>query len=136
NFTQAMALWELIKRAAPTDEEAQHKAKDLAASATIARGKYEEVIHAKNAPESETEEAAAIDRTEPSVSPVEERCARESAPLLARVQADPGNAGGYLHLAAVYRRADQLDKAREVLQQGLEKTANNFEIALELADLD
>src|SRR5262245_55589998 len=32
NFTQAIALWELIRKAAPTDLEAQHKAKDLAAS--------------------------------------------------------------------------------------------------------
>src|SRR5262249_55705585 len=44
NFTQAIALWELIRRAAPRDVEAQDKAKDLAASETIARGHYDEVI--------------------------------------------------------------------------------------------
>src|SRR5262249_49853496 len=44
NFSQAIALWELIRKADPTDVEAQHKAKDLAASDTIARGKYEAVF--------------------------------------------------------------------------------------------
>src|SRR5262249_48801000 len=32
NFTQAMRLWELVRKAEPKDVEAQHKAKDLAAS--------------------------------------------------------------------------------------------------------
>ena len=41
NFTQAIALWELIRRAQPTDLEAADKAKDLAANDTIARGQYE-----------------------------------------------------------------------------------------------
>ena len=35
-------LWQLVKEAHPTDVEAAHKAKDLAASETIARGQYEE----------------------------------------------------------------------------------------------
>ena len=41
NFTQAIALWELIRRAAPADVEAQDKAMDLAACETIARGRYD-----------------------------------------------------------------------------------------------
>jgi tetratricopeptide (TPR) repeat protein len=40
NFAQAIALWELVRRADPTDAEAQSKSKDLAASETIARGGY------------------------------------------------------------------------------------------------
>src|SRR5262249_37161972 len=44
NFTQAMRLWEMVRKADPRDVEAQHKAKDLAVSDTIARGKYEESV--------------------------------------------------------------------------------------------
>jgi tetratricopeptide (TPR) repeat protein len=44
NFNQAIALWQLVRKADPTDQEASNKAKDLAASATIARGRYQEVI--------------------------------------------------------------------------------------------
>lgn len=40
NFTQAIALWELIRKVKPGDVEAQHKIKDLAADDTIARGQY------------------------------------------------------------------------------------------------
>ena len=42
----------------------------------------------------------------------------------------------YLQLAAVYRRGDDRDKARAVLQEGLGPTGNAFELSLELADVD
>jgi len=38
NFAQAIKLWELVRQAVPSDAEATHKAKDLAASETIQRG--------------------------------------------------------------------------------------------------
>src|SRR5262249_2785503 len=41
HFTQAVALWELVRRAVPGDAEAQAKVKDLAVSDTIARGHYQ-----------------------------------------------------------------------------------------------
>jgi tetratricopeptide (TPR) repeat protein len=44
NFTQAVALWELVRKADPTDGEAHQKATDLAASETIQRGRYLEEI--------------------------------------------------------------------------------------------
>src|SRR5262249_57253678 len=44
NFSQAIALWELVRKVDPHDIEAQHKAKDLAASDTIARGGYDAVL--------------------------------------------------------------------------------------------
>src|SRR5579875_2636421 len=44
NFTQAIALWEIIRKVKPSDPEAQHKVKDLAADDTIARGQYQAVI--------------------------------------------------------------------------------------------
>lgn len=48
NFSQAIALWEIVRKADPTDVEAQSKSKDLAANETIARGHYKEAI-AQNA---------------------------------------------------------------------------------------
>lgn len=44
NFTQAIALWELIRKVKPSDVEAQHKIKDLAADDTIARGQYQAAL--------------------------------------------------------------------------------------------
>jgi tetratricopeptide (TPR) repeat protein len=148
NFAQAIALWELIRRAAPTDLEAQDKAKNLAASETIARGHYEEVV--ANPPKHDDEEEAAeqasngppdtdtaprTDPTAPATPAVPERTGGETGRLRARIEADPTNPHGYLHLAMVFRRAGQLDQARAVLEQGLGPTGNEFELTIELADL-
>jgi len=56
--------------------------------------------------------------------------------LLARLEADPTVPNLYLQLAGLYRRADQLEQAHEVLKRGLGPTGNSFELMLELADLE
>jgi tetratricopeptide (TPR) repeat protein len=140
NFTQAMALWQLVRKAAPKDLEAQHKAKDLAASATIARGRYEEAIQNNNQQVETADNHAALSQTQPglapSAPPAEERNAKEVAVLRARIQADPGNANTYLQLANLYRKADLPDRARAVLQEGLVPTKQHFEVAIMLAELE
>jgi tetratricopeptide (TPR) repeat protein len=158
NFMQAIALWELIRKAVPHDVEAQHKVKDLAASATIAKGRYEEAITG-SAPtplvgalqETEAEHALAAAETQPAVPamPAAESAAahaphaqaaphvpRELAALQDRLQANPSSQTAFLQLAAYYRRLEQFDRARETLVQGLAATGNHFELALELLDLD
>jgi tetratricopeptide (TPR) repeat protein len=143
NFTQAIALWEMVRKANPADLEAQHKGKDLAASATIARGKYEEAIHANSTPPDDkalVETAADQKLVEATTADVpaagKDKVAREVAPLLARIEADPKNPHVYLQLATLYRRSERFDEARAILQKGLPPTANNFELAVELADIE
>jgi tetratricopeptide (TPR) repeat protein len=140
NFNQAIALWELVRQADPNDLEAQRKGKDLSASATIAKGKYEEAIqgttptpHAEN--ETATEQPAL--QTAEAPSPVsEDRYAREVANLTDRIQKNPKVANAYLQLANLYKKAEQFDKAKEILTEGLGPTGSNFEITQELLDLD
>jgi len=151
NFTQAIALWELIRRAAPRDVEAQDKATNLAASETIARGHYEEAI---SRPEGEDAEYEHVDgepgqtgnggppatQNEPEASKFPsdraERGGPEVARMKARIEADPTVANAYLQLASHYRRLGQFDLARETLHGGLGPTGNHFELGLELADLE
>ncbi len=171
NFTQAIALWELIRKARPGDHEAQQKIKNLAADDTIARGQYHAVVKSD---EDETEEmrtdgpvpakkeganekAAAwwsgSDGTPPpptkdaaanpaapddtaEVPFLKDRLEREAAPLRGRIKDDPTSPYLYLQLASIYRRGNDLDKARATLQEGLGPTGNAFELSLELADLD
>jgi tetratricopeptide (TPR) repeat protein len=148
NFTQAIALWQKVKIACPTDLEAQHKAKDLAASATIAKGRYEQAVHGE-APmplvtsSSREHQALADGKAEAKTataegppSSSEDRVTREAASVLAKIKANPTNANNYLQLAGIFRRLDQFDKAREVLTEGLGPTGNSFEIAQELLDLE
>ncbi len=142
NFTAAIALWNVVRRVAPRDLEAQNKAKDLAASATIAKGRYEAAING-SAPTplvgvtDDTAEQQATREGPLANEPAgAERQPREVANLQAKIASTPGNANAYLQLAAYYRRMDLPDQARVVLQQGLGATANSFEIGQELIDLD
>jgi hypothetical protein len=172
NFTQAIALWELIRKARPGDHEAQQKIKNLAADDTIARGQYHAVVkgdaETTEDPPAEGEVPAKKDGTseaatawwtqpggtpppptkdgsaKPAVTPddtaevpfLKDRLEREAAPLRARIKDDPTSPYLYLQLAAIYRRGNDLDKARSTLQEGLGPTGNAFELSLELADVD
>jgi tetratricopeptide (TPR) repeat protein len=143
NFTQAIALWELIRKAVPTDIEAQHKVKDLAASATIAKGRYEEAIQGsvptplvadEQGFEVDESAVATSEPAPPVAAPAQ--TPRELVHLQGRVQANPTSPTAYIQLASYHRRNDHFDDARETLKQGLTATANHFEIALEILDLE
>jgi tetratricopeptide (TPR) repeat protein len=144
NFNQAIALWELVRRAVPDDLEAQRKAKDLCASATIAKGRYEEAIKGSvSSPASqadiETAEQPALKTGEEAAAAPpsgQDRQPREVANLMERIKANPKNANAYMHLASVYKKAEQFDKAREVLQQALAPTGHSFEVTQEMLDLE
>jgi tetratricopeptide (TPR) repeat protein len=139
NYAHAIALWQLIKEVAPDDVEAAHKAKDLAASETIARGGYKDTSAEREALSNPTV-AKAADPTAPAtaLAPQErhDRVSREAAPILARLDTNPTDAHLYLQLATVYRRGNQNDRARAVLEQGLGPTGNDFRLSLELMEMD
>lgn len=147
NFRQAMSLWELVRKADPTDVEAQHKAKDLAASETIARGGYLQAVgiepaEAPPGQPSAGSPAAAGSGSHPRLQamasgpPISDRVTREAAAIQNKLEADPTNPHLYLQLATVYRRADQLEQARDMLRQGLRATGNHFELMVELTELE
>ncbi len=152
NFMQAIALWNLVRKARPADKEADHKLKDLAVNETIARGGYEEAAAGAAAPakpaggvdpepdqvKSHSKEyrvGAATPQAQAAATPTD-RAGREAAPIRARLQNDLTNAGLYLQLAAAYRRNGDLEQARAVLQEGLGPTGNAFELIAEMTDLE
>lgn len=129
DFQKAIVLWQLVKDKHPTDVEAAHKAKDLAASETIAKGQYvEAATGAKDSP--------VINRIESRAAEKADRLTREAEPLQRRIEADPTEPALYVQLASVYRKHNQNDRARAVLQQGLGPTGNAFQLQLELLELD
>src|SRR5438552_4718582 len=120
NFSQAILLWELVRKADPRDIEAQHKAKDLAASDTIARGNYDAVLDRGEPAAPEQEKVTAVRPAKPSQpaqppTVAEDRITREVAALGKRIQADPANVNAHLQLTSLYRRAGRIDEARDVL---------------------
>jgi tetratricopeptide (TPR) repeat protein len=141
NFNQAIALWQLVRKAAPEDVEAQNKAKDLAASATIAKGRYEQALTGE-APTPFVQALTGESTTSSSEPDVglagaegDDRV-REAPGLFAKIKANPTNPHNYQQLAQLYRRLDMFDKAREVLEQGLAATGSHFELAMEVVDLE
>lgn len=129
DFQKAIVLWQLVKEKYPTDVEASHKAKDLAASETIRKGQYEEVAGG-------TKDSPALGRIEARAAEKVDKLTRETEPLRKRVEADPTEPSLYLQLAAAYRKHGQDDRARAALQQGLGPTGNAFPLQLALMELD
>jgi tetratricopeptide (TPR) repeat protein len=127
NFAQAIKLWELVRRAVPTDAEATHKAKDLAASETIQRGHYEEAIAAEE-PVRLVQQARAAAESEKSVHALDL--------LKAKLEADPTQPAAYLQLAEYHRKHRRHDDALAVLRQGLGPTGNDFDIQVAIAELE
>lgn len=129
DFQKAIALWRLVQEADPRDLEAASKAKNLAASETIARGGYEEAVSgSKESPVVGRIEAAAVDK--------QDRLSREAGAIQKRIEAEPTEPALYVQLATLYRRHNHLDRARAALQQGLGPTGQHFSLQLELLELD
>jgi hypothetical protein len=130
----------LVREADPKDVEAAHKAKDLAASETIARGGYTEGPSGEKAALS-TPASKSGAYARPGAAPVappepQDRVSREAAPILARLDTNPTDPHLYLQLSTVYRRGNQADRARAVLEQGLGPTGNDFRLTMELMEMD
>ena len=143
NFTQAMALWGLVRKARPADQEAEHKLKDLAASNTIQRGNYGASSAAE--PSDAVAESGTVPNSGPtgpgrsivpSRSPEGNNVASAADPLRRRIEANPTEAKGYLQLAQYHRKRDDFELARAVLQEGMGPTGNAFELIVEMADLE
>lgn len=129
DFQKAIVLWQLVKEKNPTDVEAAHKAKDLAASETIQKGQYAEAAAG-------SKESPVLGRIEARATEKQDKGTREAEPLRKRLEADPTEPTLYVQLAAVYRKHGQDDRARATLQQGLGPTGNAFQLRLALMDLD
>jgi tetratricopeptide (TPR) repeat protein len=138
-FPQAIQLWKMVAAKLPKDQEAAKKATQLAASATIAKGKYDQASSGEGLSPAVKEQLAtprvtAGDNGEAQPNLGEQRINKEAATLLQRIEENPTNAGIYLQLAQLYRRNDFADKAIAILKKGLAATGNNFEIAMEALD--
>lgn len=144
NFTQAINLWELIRKLKPDDGEAQRKSKDVAANETIARGQYEEAaaqaqdgktISPVKGPVLKSKAPPTAAQLAMGATP-EERFGRQVDAIRAKLKEDPTSASQYLELARLYRQNNKPDESRQVLSEGLAATGNAFELGMEVVDMD
>jgi tetratricopeptide (TPR) repeat protein len=127
NFTQAMALWKLVRDVVKDDVEAREKLTELAVHDTMERGQFVEALVEEAAPG-----AAGITPPPPGADPVE----REASSWRARLREEPTSVDIYLQLARVYRKGNKLEQAHDALRDGLAATGNAFALAAEMVDLE
>src|SRR5262245_26585465 len=127
NFAQAIKLWELVRQVVPSDAEATHKAKDLAASETIQRGHYEDAVAAQ-------EPVRIVQQVKATAAAT--KSAHDLEMLKGKVDADPTSPTTYLQLATHYRKTHKEEDALSVLRQGLGPTGNDFDIQVAIAELE
>lgn len=135
NFTQAIDLWELLRKADPADVEATGKIRDLSTQLPPSRVSRESDAPRVDNKDNPSNGSTSVENSE-SVSEQGLLLTREAAVLRARLNADTTNSQLYLELARLYRRAGDLERARQVLHEGLGATGQVFALSVELADLD
>jgi tetratricopeptide (TPR) repeat protein len=133
-FSKAMAFWEIIRKASPTDREAQEKIKQMAVSDTMSRSQLDHST--SELPALQMRDVSATPPPPTKMTPVQKRAHEEADGLRARIDRDPGRADLYVQLAAVHRRQHQLTEAQAVLKRGLEATGQAAELQVALADLE
>jgi Flp pilus assembly protein TadD len=138
NFTNANALWTMIRKADPTDEEANRKVTDLAANETISKGKYEAVLqtgtHSLDETRAEARPVRIGDSAEQQALGAKDRYARDIEQLEAKIKAEPQEANHYHRLAGIYRKLEKWDRVHDVLEKGIAAAGNQFELVIELAE--
>jgi tetratricopeptide (TPR) repeat protein len=113
-WKKAIVCWERVAKLLPSDDQARRKMKDLAASATITHGEYEE--RSKTPTEEAGEEVRAVEIAEgarvwKAVDP-EER-------LLKEIESDPQSDRLYYDLSEHYKAHQKLDEAERILAKGV-----------------
>ncbi len=83
-----------------------------------------------------TKESPVLGRIEARAIEKQDKLLREAEPVLKRIEADPTEPALYIQLAGLYRKHNQIDRARAAIQQGLGPTGNAFQLQIELMDLD
>ncbi|MFO0947692.1 MAG: tetratricopeptide repeat protein [Planctomycetota bacterium] len=118
-FDKAINAWETVKKVDPNDQDAAAKARQLAASATIHKGKYEDKDETKVKMHDAPKSSGPSDGPGAGLSP-EERARAEIASLEAKIAADATNISLYSQLGDLYRRQNATEKALAAYQKGLD----------------
>jgi tetratricopeptide (TPR) repeat protein len=125
-FTQAVAAYQLVAKFDPSNPNAARKAKDLAATHTIQKGQYKE----RSTSATGSQEYHAAVAAGPSAMEETTTAAHQTE---SEVATDPKE---FLQKASGFKQAKQWEQARQVLQEGLQATKNNFDLQQALAELE
>jgi tetratricopeptide (TPR) repeat protein len=134
DFTKAINCWERVKKARPADQEADRKMKDLAASDTIDRGRYEGAESFTRAIADKAKTQELLDETKGGAG--ETRFAHQLSELQVRIAKEPTELPAYLQLSQLYRRQAKLDEARAIMEKARDATGGHPDALAELAEIE
>lgn len=133
-FDRAIAAWEMVKKIDPKDHDASAKARQLAASSTIQKGRYDDTEGFRKQMIETTRGSDVFAEDGGGDSP-EARTRKEIAQLMTRLESDPTNAGIYVQLGDLYRKMADFDQAAAMYQKGLDATGGaDFDIKARLME--
>lgn len=129
-FDKAIKAWEWVSKLDPKDENALSKQRQLAASATIQRGKYDD-DSAADGQIAQTKTAAP--------ETFEARLQREIRELECKIEAEPSVGAHYRNLGDNYRKLGDLEKSIQAYSKGVEITGGgdiDLQLCLKEAQLE
>ncbi len=110
---KAIACWERIKKVNPNDQEANRRANDLSAKATIQRSGLNEALNKSPQGGSGPESLA------PELEDLKRNALTPEQRHLKDIEERPDHIGAYLALADQYKMEGRLDEAEALLARGL-----------------
>lgn len=114
-YEKAIACWYRVKKAVPTDDEADRRVKNLSARETMRLGGMED---AEGDATSSAGEPAKR-KTEPGEQAPAAKTVSPTAALEEQIRQDPSNVAHYVQLASHYRKAKDLAKAQQILKKAV-----------------
>jgi tetratricopeptide (TPR) repeat protein len=121
-FDKALSAFAMVRKLDPTDQEASARERQLAAQATMKKGKYEDASSFRDSLQSP---ARAGGETDASATDPHARIRREIAELEAKLQPDASNANLCVQIADKYRLIKDWGKAAELYSRGFQATGQH-----------
>jgi tetratricopeptide (TPR) repeat protein len=132
-FAKASQAWEMVHKLDPRDGDAQTKAHQLAASATIQKGGYEEQDDTRKL--SQTIGNETIVATASVGDSIEARAKRELDIIEAKLKADPNSVSVLIQLGDYHRKNEDFEKAAGLYDKAVSLSpGDNPDLRLRLFD--
>lgn len=121
-FTKAVQAFEMVRKLDPSDTDADARARQLSAQATIQKGQYEQAETFRDSLHDTTKTEQVLQEQRGGAESFEARTRRQIAQAEAKLANSPDVPGLYLEIGDCHRTLREFDKAIEVYQRGLDKT--------------
>lgn len=119
-FERAVRTWEMVRQIDPSDQEAASRARQMAASATIERGKYEDSESFRQSLADSAQTDKLLEETRGGAESHEVRIRKEISELQEKAEKEVDNSGLYVQIGNLYRKLRDWEEAHKAYRQALQ----------------